>query len=323
MHHGSWPSMDARSGDGPLGLVLGPVRHGGVVLPVVEQGPEVGDLGAEADAAVGVHGADLAEVPAVAAEARDEGRVYVLQAEAEVGDEALLDGVEDGLLVLAREPVPGPVPRGGHGDGAAVGPDVEESRVGEVVDAVRVAEEDVAGDGHVGVRRDVLERVAEPQHVGVGEEEAVAEAEHAALQPELAPDELQVVPGQEGLGGREVDAAGRGVEVAVRVERAAPGHGGGVHGHDEQVAQQGRRAVAHAEALQEQVQQRAGRRPRLVDARDDHRPVVRRRRARHRRREPAELLFVFVFVFVLAMVGRRRKAWIAGCGSGIIAICWW
>lgn len=159
--------MDAGSRDGPLGGVLGPVRHPGVVLPVAEHGGKVPEFVGEPDAAVGVHGADLAEVLAVAAEAAHEGRVHVLQAQAEVPDEPLLDGVEHRLLVEARVPLPGLVPRPGHGDCPVVGADVEEARVGEVVDLVRVAEEDVAGDAHVRVRRHVLERVTEPHHVHV------------------------------------------------------------------------------------------------------------------------------------------------------------
>lgn len=159
--------MDAGSGDSPAGCVFGPVRHGGEVPPVGEHGSEVPDLVGDSDAAVGVHGADLAEVLAVAAEAADEGRVHVLHAQAEVGYEPLLDGVEHRLLVHAREPLPGAVPELGHGDGPVVWPDVEEARVGEVVDVVRVAEEDVARDAHVRVRRHVLERVTEPQNVNV------------------------------------------------------------------------------------------------------------------------------------------------------------
>ena len=121
-----------------------------------------------------------------------------------------------------------------------------------------------------------------------GEEEVVSELEHPALELELAPDELQVLLGEEELGGGEVDA-GHGVEVAVRVQGAAARQSRRVHGHDQDVAQQLRDAVAHAEALQEEVQQRPRRRPRVVHARDDHRPVVRRRRARHHGGQAREL----------------------------------
>ena len=69
--------MDADSRELPLELsgasVLG--RAGGVVPPDVEDPPEVVELGAEADAAVGVERADLVEVLAELAEAADVGGV--------------------------------------------------------------------------------------------------------------------------------------------------------------------------------------------------------------------------------------------------------
>lgn len=70
------------------------------------------------------------------------------------------------MLVFPQEPLPGPVPRLGHGDRVAVGRDVGRSPcwpVGEVVHVVRVVAEDgIAGDTHVCVRRHVLQRILEP-----------------------------------------------------------------------------------------------------------------------------------------------------------------
>lgn len=134
-------------------------------------------------------------------------------------------------------------------------------------------------------------RAREKENTTDGEEEVVSELQHASLELELAPDELEVLLGEEELGGGEVDA-GHGVEVAVRVQGSAALHGRRVHGDDEDVGQQVRDAVADAEALEEEVEQRPGRRPRVVHARDDHRPVVRRRRARHHVGKPTELLGV-------------------------------
>jgi hypothetical protein len=144
-------------------------------------------------------------------------------------------------------------------------------------------------------------------HCTYGEEEVVSELEHPSLQLELAPHQLEVVLGEERLGGREVDAAGHGgVQVAVAVHGAAARHGRRVHGDDEHVVEQVRDAVADAEALQEHVQQRPRRRPRVVHARQDHRPVVRRSHARHGGRQARERRGLFVVIGVCFLVDDLR-----------------
>uniref|UniRef100_A0A0D9ZFU2 Uncharacterized protein n=1 Tax=Oryza glumipatula TaxID=40148 RepID=A0A0D9ZFU2_9ORYZ len=67
--------MDAFTRHSPPGIGLCPGWQPGVVLPVSKNTLEITDLGLEADAAVGVHGADLAQILAVAAESADVGRV--------------------------------------------------------------------------------------------------------------------------------------------------------------------------------------------------------------------------------------------------------
>ena len=119
-------------------------------------------LVSEPEAAVGVHGARRGHVdvedPAEAAEAR---RVEELDARAQVMGELVLDLVEDGLLVVRREPRPR------RATAAASPPSgsirrlhVEEPRVGPVVQAVDVAGEHVARRRHVREHADVPERVA-------------------------------------------------------------------------------------------------------------------------------------------------------------------
>jgi len=79
--------------------------------------------------------------------------------------------------------------------------------------------------------------------------------------------------------GAEVGGGGAAVrpeEVAVAVHGPAGLQRAGVDGHDEEVVQQPRRALAEPEALEEEVQEGARRRVRLVDGRHDHRVVLHR-----------------------------------------------
>ena len=161
--------MDADSRELPLELsgasVLG--RAGGVVPPDVEDPPEVVELGAEADAAVGVERADLVEVLAELAEAADVGGVEELDGEVELGGHVVLDEVEHVLLVLPEEAPPPLLPRAVEVDGLGRRPHEEEAAVGEVAQAVGVAHVHVAGNGDVRRHGDVAERVTEPHHVNV------------------------------------------------------------------------------------------------------------------------------------------------------------
>jgi len=79
----------------------------------------------------------------------------------------VLDLVEDGLLVVRREPRPRRAPPPQHLHRPAGRLHVEEPRVGPVVQAVGVAGEHVARRRHVRERADVPERVAEPHDVHV------------------------------------------------------------------------------------------------------------------------------------------------------------
>jgi hypothetical protein len=108
------------------------------------------------------------------------------------------------------------------------------------------------------------------------EEEVEPELEDGLLEPVAGPHHLEVVLGHVVLLGAEV-AAVRPEEVAVAVHRPASLVRGGVDGHDEEVVQQRRRALAETEALEEEVQEGARRRVRLVDGRHDDRLVLHRR----------------------------------------------
>ena len=159
--------MDAFTRHSPPGIGLCPGWQPGVVLPVSKNTLEITDLGLEADAAVGVHGADLAQILAVAAESADVGRVQVLNLELQLLHQLLLDVVEHRLLVEPRVRAPRLVPLLGHGDRPRARLHVEEARVWEVVEVVRVTEEHVARDRHVRVHRHVLERIPQPHNVNV------------------------------------------------------------------------------------------------------------------------------------------------------------
>lgn len=166
---GERESVDADSGELPLELpgasLVG--GAGGVVLPDVEDAAEVVELGPESDAAVGVERADLVEVLAELAEAADVCGVEELDGEVELGDHLVLDEVEHVLLVLPEEAPSALLPGAVEVDGERRGAHEEEAAVGEVAQAVGVADEDVAGDGDVGGHGDVPERVPEPHHVHV------------------------------------------------------------------------------------------------------------------------------------------------------------
>ena len=120
------------------------------------------------------------------------------------------------------------------------------------------------------------------------EEEVVAELEDPLLQPDLAPDQVDVVLAHEHLLAGEVARGGRGEEVAVRVHGAAVLQRAAVEGHHQEVVHEVRDPLAAAEALQEQIQQRVLRRPRLVHRRHDHRPVL----VRHRAQQPLQLVLL-------------------------------
>ena len=107
------------------------------------------------------------------------------------------------------------------------------------------------------------------------EEEVVAELQDPLLEGDLGPDQLQVVPGIEPLGGAHV--RGRRChpeEVAVRVHGLAALEPEGVEGDHQDVVDEVRDVLAVLEALQVEVQQGARARPGLVHWRDDHRPVL-------------------------------------------------
>ena len=114
------------------------------------------------------------------------------------------------------------------------------------------------------------------------EEEVVAELEHRLLEAVASPHHLEVVLAHEHLLGSVVDAIGGAEEVAVAVDGLAALVGGGVHGDDDEVVQEARHAaLPGAEALEEEVEQGARARPRRVDLRHDHRPVLGRRARQH------------------------------------------
>ena len=110
----------------------------------------------------------------------------------------------------------------------------------------------------------------------------------------------------EHLLGAVVDAAGGAEEVAVAVHGLAALVRGRVHGHDHQVLQQPRHAaLPGAEALEEEVQQGARARPRRVDLRHDHRPILGRGTPQHllkvaprRRRLQRPIFFAAINQFV-------------------------
>uniref|UniRef100_A0A8R7VJ69 Uncharacterized protein n=1 Tax=Triticum urartu TaxID=4572 RepID=A0A8R7VJ69_TRIUA len=265
---------------GGHGLHLLRRRHHRVVPPLPQHVPEVADLVRHADAAVGVHGARprhvVAEQLAEAAEVR---RVEELDAYAQVAagaGELVLDVVEDGLLVVLREPPPRRPPLPQHLHRPVRRLHVVEPRVGPVAEVVRVAGEHVAGRRHVRVQADVPERVPEPQDVHVREQEAVAELEHALLELQLGPHQLHVRVAHEVARGAQVHGRlRRRDEIAEPVHGPAVAVGHGVHGDDEEVVQEVVDLLAGEEALTEEAQKGARPREGLVHRRDDHRPVVR------------------------------------------------
>lgn len=199
--HPSVGSVDAYPGYLPLELA-GPLvghRRRRVVPPHVQHIPQIMQLGTEPDAAVGMQRADLVEVPAELTEAADVGGVEELDGDAEAVRHLVLDEVEHVLLVLAEEAVAAGLPVAVELDGLVAGAHEEEAAVGEVAEAVGVAHEDVAGDGDVRAHGDVLERVTEPHHVHVREEEVVSELEDGLLELVAAPHHLEVVLAHEEL----------------------------------------------------------------------------------------------------------------------------
>jgi hypothetical protein len=143
------------------------VVHLPIRAPLLQQVAEVVQLGAQADAAVGVHGVERVEVAGVVAEAGVVFRVEELDAQAARGQQLHLDLVQHLLLVLPRERLPRGVPRLERAHRAPARLGVQEPRVGQVHRAVRVAEVEVRRGHHVRRHRHPLERVPEPQNVHV------------------------------------------------------------------------------------------------------------------------------------------------------------
>ena len=141
------------------------VRH--VSLPVRDHPLEVEQLVLQPDAAGHVHGGDPVQVPPQLAEPADGRGVDEPDPDAELAGELPLDLVEHELVVVLREPPPRRVPVG-HGAGVPGRRlEVDEARVGEVAQVVRVAEVEVARRRDVRRHRDVHQRVPEPRHVNV------------------------------------------------------------------------------------------------------------------------------------------------------------
>ncbi|CAN6285829.1 unnamed protein product [Urochloa humidicola] len=162
----SWLPAIAWYRPGNRTLILARQRH--EPPPVLEHGVEVTDLPAQPDAAVGVHCADPAHVPARLAQAAEELGAEELDLDAELGDEGVaLDGVEHVLVVQPRVLLPRRVPEPVELDRLRVGTHVREATVGRVAQVVRVAGEMVARDLEVPVRVEVRERVPEPHDVRV------------------------------------------------------------------------------------------------------------------------------------------------------------
>jgi hypothetical protein len=156
----------ARHGPGHLALLL--ARQRPEPPPVLEHGVEVADLAAQADAAVGVHGADPAQVPAGLAEAAEELGAEEPDPDAELAHVGVaLDGVEHVLVVQPRVALPRRVPEPVELGRLRAGPHVREPAVGRVVQVARVAREVVARDLEVPVRVEVRQRVPEPHDVRV------------------------------------------------------------------------------------------------------------------------------------------------------------
>ena len=254
------------------------VAGGGLeLIPLVEDGAQLVHLVLEPQDAVGMEGAELVEVlllPLAVAEGAEVGGVDELQRDAKPRRQLVLDLLEHVLRLVAREQGPGLVPDAVELGRPRAGPGVHQPGVGALVQVVGVvAAEPVARHGHVRRHRDAQQRVPEPHDVHVREEEAVAELQDAALEPDPAPHHVQVVLGHVPLLRREVGAAD--VQgVAERVRPRAPLPRLGVDGDDEEVLQQGLRLHARAEALQEAVRERAGSCPRLVCDGHYHRLVV-------------------------------------------------
>jgi hypothetical protein len=159
------PSSLERPADLPHLALPQRARH--VALPVHDHPLEVEQLVLQPDAAGHVHGGDAVEVPAQLAEAADGGGVDEPDPDPQPVRELPLDLVEHELVVVLREPPPRRVPVG-HGAGVPGRRlEVDEARVGEVAQVVRVAEVEVARRRDVRRHRDVHQRVPEPRHVHV------------------------------------------------------------------------------------------------------------------------------------------------------------
>ena len=157
-------------------LLLPPLRRcrARVVRPLVERAPQVMELVAEADAAVGVHGARPRHVVAEElAEAAEHGGVEEADAHAEASGELVLDVVEDVLLVVRRVPRPRRPPPPQHLHCPVRRLHVVEPGVGPVAQVVAIAVEHVARRRHVGVHPDVPKRVPEPQDIHVLQHEII------------------------------------------------------------------------------------------------------------------------------------------------------
>uniref|UniRef100_A0A8R7P9S9 Uncharacterized protein n=1 Tax=Triticum urartu TaxID=4572 RepID=A0A8R7P9S9_TRIUA len=232
-------------------------------LPLVEHAGEILQLVPQPDDAVGVERAQLAEVHAGLAPPAQVLGVDELHRHAVPRRQLVLHLVEHELVVLPRVPGPRRVPVREEGQRPRPRLGVEEPAVGRLVEVVGVvAVEPVAVERDVGAHRDAQQRVPEPHDVHVREHEAEPQRQHPRLELVPRPHHVQVAQGVVRLLRREVRR--RCQAVAERVHALAPLQRLAVHGHDHQVLQQRLRPHADAEALQEHVQQRPRRRPRLV-----------------------------------------------------------
>ena len=161
--------IPAPGGVRPLETPLLPLlrRHARVVLPVGGDVGEVVHLGVEADAAVGVHGDGAGEVGVVLAEAAEVERGERPEPGPQLGDELVLDVAEHRLVVRAGEPRPRRLPVAEHLHALARRLHVVEPRVERVVQRRPRRGVVVRRRAHVGVHRDVPERVTEQHHVTV------------------------------------------------------------------------------------------------------------------------------------------------------------
>lgn len=293
----------------PLNLHPCPVEP----LRGAKNGLEIGYLRPLGAAAVGVHGGHLRRVPAVLAEAAEARRVQDAGAHAQPAERAApLHPVQHVLLLHPRRDLPRRVPLVEQRHRPVVGDHEEEACVQLVAGVVvRHAVELVGADQQVLAFTAVQlrERVPQPHHVHIlykskhqkskcasrrngdayapymhamrahkrthSEYEAVAVLEDVAKEPDPPPHHAYEPVRHVDLLGREVVRAVRRPEqVALEAAKApAPAEGLLVHGHEEDVVDQLLGAVPFPQALEEEVEEAALLRIRLVQHGQDQRPV--------------------------------------------------